>query len=273
VLCLCAAETAASDFYLRDGDTVLFHGDSITEGRIYDGFVESYVVTRFPKIIVRFVHHGWGGDQVTGGPGGPIDVRLDRDVIPWKPTVVAIMLGMNDGRYKAFDQEIFSSYSNGFTHIIRRIKQALPGVRITALRPSPFDEVARPAVPHSYNAVLVRFGDFIQELSGREKLLVADLNAPIVAAVEKAKAIDAEAAGKLIGDRVHPDRAIHLLMAGELLKAWNAPAIVSSVEIDAAGGRVTSAENTAVTGFSAGTAIRWTQFDNALPIGWTAKIR
>ena len=90
ILCfVCSGNLVAeSDFYLRDGDTVVFYGDSITDQRLYTTFTEAYVVTRFPKLTVRFVHSGWSGDGVDGGTGGPIDVRLTRDVLAYQPTVV-----------------------------------------------------------------------------------------------------------------------------------------------------------------------------------------
>ncbi|HEY7120205.1 MAG TPA: hypothetical protein VH475_26695, partial [Tepidisphaeraceae bacterium] len=94
-LAFAAALAAQPAFYLHDGDTVVFYGDSITDQRLYTTFTESYVVTRFPKMKIAFVHSGWGGDRVNGGAGGPIDVRLPRDVFPYKPTVLTIMLGMN----------------------------------------------------------------------------------------------------------------------------------------------------------------------------------
>src|ERR1700755_335857 len=87
-------------FALRDGDTVVFYGDSITDQRLYTTYAETYVVTRFPKRNISFVHSGWGGDRVTGGGGGPVDVRMNRDVIAYRPTVMTVMLGMNDGRYR-----------------------------------------------------------------------------------------------------------------------------------------------------------------------------
>src|SRR3954465_2129055 len=99
-----ARSAEPSGFYLKDGDRVVFYGDSITDQRLYTTFTETYAVTRFPKTNISFVHSGWGGDRVTGGGGGPVDVRLWRDVLPYNPTVVTIMLGMNDGRYRAFDQ-------------------------------------------------------------------------------------------------------------------------------------------------------------------------
>src|SRR5690348_17702461 len=59
-----AEGAARRHFYLRDGDRVVFYGDSITDQRLYTAFVETYVVTRFPRLKVSFVHSGWGGDRV-----------------------------------------------------------------------------------------------------------------------------------------------------------------------------------------------------------------
>src|SRR5689334_10891262 len=132
-----------SGFHLHDGDRVVFYGDSITDQRLYTTFTESYVVTRFPGMNVTFIHSGWGGDRVTGGGGGPIDVRLKRDVFAYHPTVMTIMLGMNDGRYRAFDQGIFDEFSSGYKHIVDVTKRQFQGVRITAIQPSPYDDVTR----------------------------------------------------------------------------------------------------------------------------------
>src|SRR5205809_6270511 len=106
LVALMALQARAERFALRDCDRVVFYGDSITDQRLYTTFAETYVVTRFPRLDVSFVHSGWGGDRVTGGGGGPIDLRLRRDVFAYKPTVMTIMLGMNDGSYRAFDQAI-----------------------------------------------------------------------------------------------------------------------------------------------------------------------
>src|SRR5205809_7416175 len=160
-LCLvafAALQARAEGFALKDGDRIVFYGDSITDQRLYTTFAETYIVTRFPKLNVSFVHSGWGGDRVTGGGGGPIDLRLRRDVFAYKPTVMTIMLGMNDGRYRAFDQAIFREYSSGYEKIIRDIKAALPDVRITAIEPSPYDDATRPPTfAGGYHALLVRY--------------------------------------------------------------------------------------------------------------------
>lgn len=273
ILIMGVAETSSSvawaqgDFYLKEGDRVVFYGDSITDQRLYTTFVETYVLTRFPRLNVRFVHSGWGGDRVTGGGGGPIDVRLKRDVIAYQPTVMTIMLGMNDGGYQAFDDSLFKTYTDGYKHILQTMRAALPGIRVTLIQPSPYDDVTRaPMFPGGYNAVLVRYGDFVKELGKSENMTVTDMDAPVVAALEKAKASDPERAAKIVPDRVHPGAGGHLVMAQALLEAWKAPAMVSAVEIDAVSKRVVRAENTAVTGIDSARGLSWTQTDNALPM-------
>jgi lysophospholipase L1-like esterase len=267
LLTLASAGAAQSPFYLKDGDRVVFYGDSITAQRLYTVFTETYVVTRFPHINVSFVHSGWGGDRVTGGGGGDIELRLKRDVFAYKPSVMTIMLGMNDGGYRAFDADLFRTYSTGYRHIVDETKSSLPGVRITAIEPSPFDDVTRtPNFEGGYNAVMKRYSQFVVELAKEDGLTVADLNDPVVAMLEKAKSQDAELSQRIIPDRVHPGPSGHWVMAESLLKAWNAPAMVTDVEIDAVGKSVGHAENTTVSDFSAETGLSWMQLDNALPL-------
>jgi len=59
-LLLAAAAVVASaqenTFHIKSGDRVVFYGDSITDQRLYTTFTETYVVTRFPKLDVLFVH-------------------------------------------------------------------------------------------------------------------------------------------------------------------------------------------------------------------------
>ena len=261
------AALAQNGFALHEGDRVVFYGDSITDQRLYTTFTETYVVTRFPRLNVSFVHSGWGGDRVTGGGGGPVDVRLWRDVLPYSPTVVTIMLGMNDGRYKAFDAQVFEEFKTGYQHIVDTVKRQFPGVRITLIEPSPYDDVTRPPqFEGGYNQVLVRYGDFLKELAADRKLDVADLNTPVVAALRKANAADTATAARIIPDRIHPVAGGHLLMAEALLKSWNAPAVVTSVELDASKREPIRESNTHITEFHPGKSISWMQTDEALPM-------
>jgi len=262
-----AQSQSAAPFALKNGDRVVFYGDSITDQRMYSLLTEQYIVTRFPNLNVRFVHSGWGGDRVTGGGGGPIDLRLDRDVTAYKPSVVTVMLGMNDASYRAFDAGIFQTYADGYKHLVEKVKKDNPGVRLTLIQPSPFDDVTRPEnFPGGYNAVLLRYSNFVGQLAGEQGAGVADLNNPVVAMLKKANTTDATNAAKIIPDRVHPGWGGHLIMAECLLKSWNAPALVSSVSLDAASGKA-QAQNAKVSKavtLKDGT-IAWRTLENALP--------
>jgi len=258
---------AGGPFAIKDGDRIVFYGDSITDQRLYTTFVETYIVTRFPSMSVSFVHSGWGGDRVSGGGGGKIDRRLERDVFAYKPSVVTVMLGMNDAEYEAFNPTTFDVYARGYQHLVESLKSNLPGVRITLIQPSPFDEVTRkPIFAGGYNQVLIRYGEFVKDLAGKEGAAVADLNTSVVAALKKAMEIDAAGAQGLIRDRVHPGPGGQLLMAEALLKAWNAPAVVSALELDAVSAKVLIEENTKVEDLKANGTISWTQHDRALPM-------
>lgn len=262
-----SATQAENSYYLKSGDRVVFYGDSITQQQYYTLDVEDYTLTRFPTLKVSFVNSGWGGDRVTGGAGGPIDLRLNRDVFPYKPTVVTIMLGMNDGEYRPFEESVFHTYSAGYEHIIQSLKNRLPGVRITVIEPSPYDDVTRPPnFAGGYNGVLIQYGKFVADLAHRLNLTLANMNAPFVADLERANRLDPKLASKIVPDRIHPSPAGHLWMAEALLKSWNAPAVVTAVEIDAAQSRVSRAEKTRVTGLKTGRTLAWTQRDDGLPL-------
>jgi lysophospholipase L1-like esterase len=263
-LALCAR---GADFYLHPNDTVVFYGDSITDQRLYTTYVETFVVTRYPKLPVRFVHSGWGGDRVTGGGGGPIDDRLKRDVLTYKPTVMTIMLGMNDGRYRAFDDETFHIFAAGYEHIFKSMKDAVPNLRITLIDPSPYDDVTRaPMFLGGYNAVLLKYGEYLRTLAERNHLDFADLNTRLVKTLERANASDPANAQKIVPDRVHPHRSGHLMMAASLLEAWGVSPVISRVEIDAASAQIKDAVNTSVSDLNTKGFIRWTQKDEALPM-------
>jgi len=263
-----AVFAGAPDFYLKNGDRVVFYGDSITEQNYYNQFVELYTVTRFPGMRVHFYDAGVGGDRVTGGRGGTIDERLARDVFPLKPTVVTVMLGMNDAGYQPGSDAIESVYTKGYEHLLTSVKEHVPGVRFTLLGPSPYDEVTRPDMfPGGYNGVLTHYADLDKALAQKFDGIFVNFNPPVVAALEKAQAFDPVVAKLVVPDRVHPDPLAHWVMAEALLKGWNAPALVSSVTIDGRAGKATDVENATVSDVKrTGDGLQWTETENALPL-------
>src|SRR5258708_33295028 len=102
---------------------------------------------------------------------------------------------------------------------MEEVKKGVRGIRLTLIQPSPFDDVTQPPkFEGGYNSVLVRYSEFVKELAERENLGVADLNGPIVAALEKAKATDAHLAKKIIPEREHHGASCHMHIADALVK-------------------------------------------------------
>jgi lysophospholipase L1-like esterase len=262
------SESPSASFALRDGDRVVFYGDSITQEGGYGRFVEEYVRTRFPQWDVRFYNAGVGGDTVRGGGAGPIDVRLERDVIALKPTVVTIMLGMNDGGYKPFDPTTLATFGEGYRAIVAKLRQSLPGVRLTFIRSSPFDDVSRPPqFAPGYDDALRRLGCYVTTLGANEKATVVDFREPVNAGIAAVLSENPDLARQIVPDRVHPGPSGHVVMGMALLRAWNAPGLVARVEIDAAAKAVVAVENTEVSGLAAADGgLAWTQLDRALPL-------
>src|SRR5689334_13631548 len=119
LLLLAAARGAAADFALKDGDTVVFLGDSITAARTYGKIVENYTLLRFPDRKVRFVNAGWGGDTAAGGLK-----RLERDVFAHHPTVLTVAYGVNDIGWGArADAEHKQAYLDGVRGIVEACRK------------------------------------------------------------------------------------------------------------------------------------------------------
>lgn len=268
LLAIAALSTAAHaqlGFALKNGDRVVFYGDSITDNGPYTKFAETFVRLRYPDLDVKFFNAGVGGDRVSGGWMGPIDERLTRDLFARKPTVITVMLGMNDGGYQASKPEIENAYKNGYQHIVERFKKEAPQARVFLIKPSPFDDVTRaPGWPGGYNGVMRSYSDYIEGVAKSNGYASVDLNGPVVAMLEKAKAENAEQSTKIIGDRVHPGPAGHLIMAQSLLMSWGATPVISNVTIDAQGGKA-QAFRAQVAGLTVGDKITWTQTDSGLP--------
>lgn len=269
------AHGQTANFYLRDGDRVIFYGDSITEQAFYTNFVETYTLTRFPKLKIDFVNSGWSGDRIYGGGGGgTADERIRRDVLQHKPTVLTAMFGMNDGCYVEFNQDCYKGFTEGYERFLDLLKKNLPALRLTLLAPSPFDDWTNshswrlaPPVKNGYNPILIRYAEFVKNLARKNDLNFADLNAPLVDAIQKAQKSNADEAQKIIPDRIHPSNAGGLLMASEILKNWNAPAIVAAVEINAQSGKIVREEKTKIANLKKSVKqISWTQTNESLPL-------
>jgi len=139
---------------------------------------------------------------------------------------------------------------------------------VTIIQPSPYDDVTHPPkFEGGYNAVLVKFGEYLKGLAQSRGLETVDFNTPVVAMLHKAGSIDPELAKTLMPDRVHPSPGGHLIMTEALLRSWNFPRVISAISIDAGAGKVVQADGAVVTNLGAtGPTIKWESLESALPL-------
>jgi lysophospholipase L1-like esterase len=249
---------------LKDGDSLVFLGDSITHQCLYTQYVEDYFYTRYPERRIHFHNAGVGGDRAQNA----LD-RFDEDVTPYKPKVVTILLGMNDGAYKGFDQETFNTYQTGMTAVLDKIKAI--GADAVPMTPTMHDARAarlrnKALEPRDtyYNGVLSLYGAWLREMSQQRGLGFVDMYSPLnqLTLEQRRTAPD----WTMIPDAVHPGAAGQFVMAAALLSDMAVKSQVSAITISKKDGKwIGSGANAKVTDLEGGEKIAFTARANSLP--------
>ena len=273
-LAACATTVAhAQEFALKDGDTVVFYGDSITAQRLYTKDIEEFLLTRYPTLHVRFLNAGVPGDSVNGGYAGTIAERVHRDVAPFHPAMITVMLGMNDGGWGQGSAEIDAAFQKGFRALLDALRKAAPGAALTLICPTPYDEITHGTEFPGYSRVIDKFAEDVSgigaqlQASGDKNILVADFNRPLRAALEHAETEFPQLAPLIVPDRIHPAEIGHWIMAAALMSAWHVNPVVSRLALNAAGAQAIDAYRTTVTNLErSAEGLKWTQLDDALPL-------
>jgi len=114
-----SAKEAAPGFILKKGQRVAVVGDSITEQKLYSKYIELYLTACMPDLELHVIQLGWGGETAPG-----FAARMNNDLLPWKPDVVTTCYGMNDGGYRAYQEDIGKRYFLAMADIVARLKKA-----------------------------------------------------------------------------------------------------------------------------------------------------
>ncbi len=94
-------KVSSADFNLKDGDRVVFLGNSLFENDLQYGYLELALTTRWPLKDVTFRNLGWSGDTVFGEARTYITAPTGYDLLikqlkESRPTVVFIAYGANE---------------------------------------------------------------------------------------------------------------------------------------------------------------------------------
>ena len=249
-----------SKMEVADGDSVVFLGDSITHQRLYTQYVEDFFYTRFPGMRLKFHNAGVGGAQAWDALA-----RFDRDVAAYKPKYVTILLGMNDGRYQPFNDEIFNTYKADMTELVAKIKEA--GATPILMTPTMFDARAARARKRVnsgtefYNSVLSYYGTWLRDVALREGHGFVDMWGPLNNLTHAKR--KTQPAFTMIKDAVHPGPPGQLVMAYSIIEDMGLRKALSNIRI--VGGRANP--RVQATGGEAADLI---VTDDGLEFTWTA---
>jgi len=273
------------DFLIRDGDRVVFLGDSITEQRLYTTYIEAYALTRHPKWNLTFRNVGWGGDTswlrqrahpdegalFAADPdrqqamvADSVKKGLERDVLPLKPTVVTIKFGMNDHSYQPFREDIFRAYVRSQDQLAQILESA--GARVAFLTPQPIEDKRPDPDQDVRNISLRKFSDGLKDVAAKRGATFVDQFDPYMGIMMHERASD-PAAFIGGGDAVHPGPKGHTIMAWAILKGLGASPLVSRAEIDDAAQKVAMSEGCKIENLKAtATTVGFDRTDEALPM-------
>jgi len=275
-----------AEFPLKQGDTWVMAGDSITAQHLHSNYFEAFCFARFPQLKFAFRNSGVGGHTIPSTLA-----RFDYDIAAWKPTVVSVELGMNDKGGTPTDKFVAN-----MTTMVERIRSVK--ARPIILSASPVNDGTTMANLGG-NQRLHEYAVALKEFSTKEQIPYADqfhalvdvwgLNksketmAGTILKLQQASADDAlvgvehlraflAAQAKspvplvsMQGDAVHPGPPGQLMMAAALLKALGADGFVSSLTL-AADGKVVEAKGCKADGLKAEAGrIEFDRLDERLP--------
>lgn len=261
-------DKASADFALRDGDTVVFLGDSNTQWGSYVKDIENYTVLRFPKLRIRFINVGLEGDMMSKA-----FFRLDRDVFGRGATVLVVLFGLNDVSWGVYAdsaiRQVFFEYTAKIVDAARArnvrtyvLSYPVTAPAIGASATNGFFRLVG-TLTTSDTSLLQRVGDEAMKIArahGAETIDVQRDMRRVLAALPP-------------GTRLNQDDGGHLnelgsqLLAVAILRGFGAPTSVSSVVIDIPGLRVVNAEKAVVSKLTrSGAKIEFTRLDKGLPL-------
>jgi len=249
--CFIMPLTAADELAVQDDDVVVILGDELSgsgdprHANIYPVYVDSFLLSRYPQLHVRFINRSRAGDTVRLAT-----LRLERDILKHKPTVIVICLGMNDPQYLPFSEAKLQTFKDGLVQLIDKCKDS--GARVWLISPPRVEEPlagkarvirrgSRVVVDLGrigYDATLGQYAEAVREVAKTTESGFVDW----YAAMSAIKAETQTAGSDMVMTATNgwtPSARSQALVAMRLLKAWGAEPIRAKIDLDWRAGTAT----------------------------------
>ncbi len=166
------AATNTAPFTLRDGDRVLFLGDTLIERAQSYGYIERDLTARFADKDVIFRNMGWSADTPQGQSRVSFDWRkspsdwfenLKKEIAQVKPTVVFLGYGMANSFAGAAGVPAFRKQMDDLVDAILALN---PRTRFVVLSPVRHENLGAPLPdPTEHNRQLALYTDSLRDLA------------------------------------------------------------------------------------------------------------
>jgi lysophospholipase L1-like esterase len=234
-----------SSLYLKQDDRLAIIGDSITEQKMYSRIIETYLTVALPELKITARQYGWSGETAEG-----FKKRMVQDCLRFKPTIATLCYGMNDHRYKPYDEAVAKWYRENYGAVAKNLKDA--GARVVIGSPGPVGKMpswvkTASGTVEDLNLNLCALRNIDIELAKEHDVRFADVFWPMYTSFWAAKtkyAPDYEVPGK---DGVHPDWAGQVIMAYAFLKALGCDGQIGTISVDLASNKTTASTGHSVS--------------------------
>jgi hypothetical protein len=229
---------APKGLLLQRGDRLAIIGDSITEQRMYSRIIETYLTVCVPELKITTRQFGWSGETAEG-----LRHRMTNDCLRFQPTIATLNYGMNDHRYRSYDEANGHWYSNNYAAVAMSLKNH--GARVVLGSPGAIGQVPPWAVNNhatmeDMNLNLCRFRNLDIQIATQNDCNFADVFWPMFTVGFAAHQRYGDGYALSGKDGVHPDWAGHLIMAYAYLKAMGLEGDIGTFRMDLGSGKATT---------------------------------
>lgn len=193
-----------------DGARVCFVGHSIVHANLHLAYIAAYYRQHFPEAKVEFYNCG-----ISGGSVGTILNSFDEDILPYAPTHVVLLIGINDSMRDLLAQKTVTTYDQlvgAFERFKVRLSELCDrfesiGVELILCTHTPYaeympsDEAALPGAC----ALMVGYSDYLRAFAKERGYAVCDYDAYLTRVMQSETIF--------CPDRVHPSQHGHYHMA------------------------------------------------------------
>lgn len=175
---LVGAEPAAKPLELKDGDRIVWLGNTLVEREQRYGYWETALLAANADKSITLRNLGWSGDNVYGEARVGFDLstpnkgfeRMVSLTLELKPTVIFVAFGTNE----AFEgREGLPKFEKGLEKLLDALKPA--NARVVLFSPIPAEKSQSLPDPKPLNDKFALYGDAIKGIAEKRGLFVADL--------------------------------------------------------------------------------------------------